>query len=379
MFKNKNEFSIKRKINVLHVIERLPLDGGAENLLLVLAKNIDRSKFNLIFCCFIDGGYVAERLVDEGFKVVCLGNHRKRYFYKKIIELVRLMKADKIDIVHTHLILANMWGAVGAYMSKVPVICKTEHGIMTDLRTNCNRILDKFYSRIIYVSKSQREIFKGETYDPLKHVVIYNAFNEDHFAINKPRENIRSLYGFSNDDIVVGIVGRLVLQKGHDYLFIACKEIKNIYRGIKMLIVGSGSEEIRLKELARVFGLDALFLSGRNDIPELMRSMDIYVQPSLEEPFGIAIVEAMYSGLPVIATGVGGIPEIIKDGETGILVPPQDSKALANALLSLIENPGLARTMGERGREVAASRFSGRRYAMDMERLYSSLVEGRRR
>jgi len=374
------------KINVLHIIEQLPIGGGAENLLWVLARNIDRNKFNLVFCCLKVEGYIAHRLKEEGFKVVCFGNYRLRHFYKKIIDIIRLIRIEQVDIVHTHLLMANIWGRIFGLLSKQPKICKSEHATYLEFWKNgilknrtsyliLDKLLDRFTDRIIYVSKVQRDIVNNGKYNPLKHVVIYNAFDKEHYSTEKTKENIRDFYGFSDKDIVIGTVGRLVSSKGHENLFKAVNGNKKDYSGIKIMVIGQGPEKSKLRELAHKFGLDTLFLSDRYDVPELMKAMDIYVQPSFHEAFGITIAEAMYSGLPVIATNVGGIPEVVKDDETGILVPPRDSKALSEAILTLIDNPEMAKSMGEKGREVAACKFTGERYARDMEKLYTSLIE----
>ena len=375
-----------RKINVLHIIEQLPLGGGAENLLWTLGRNINRNNYNLIFCCLKTGGYIAGKLQDEGFRVVCFENYRMRHFYKKMIDMIRFIKREKIDIVHTHLLFANKWGRIVAILSNHPKIFKTEHATFLKFWKNgilknrtyylmLDKLLDRFTDRIIYVSRAQREIVNNSKYNPLKHVVIYNAFDKERFSTEKTKESIRDFYGFSDNDIVIGTVGRLVHSKGHEYLFRAIHWISKEYSSIKVMVIGHGPEKSRLKELTHTLKLDTLFLSDRDDIPELMKAMDIYVQPSFHEAFGITIAEAMYSGLPVIATNVGGIPEVVKDDETGILVPPRDSKALSEAILTLIDNPEMAKSMGEKGREVAACKFTGERYARDMEKLYTSLIE----
>jgi len=377
------DLQVKERIKILHIIEQLPF-GGAENLLLVLARNIDRSRFDLSFCCLSAGGGIADRLREEGFKVVCLENYRMRHFYKKIIDIIRLIKSENVDIVQTHLIEANLWGRIGALLSRVPVVCKTEHAVLSGSWVNgalrnktysiTDKILDRFSDRIIYVSESQRKIINRDGYNPFKHVVVYNAFDKEHFTLDMSRKDIRSLHGFSDKDIVIGAVGRLVFHKGYDWLFDAVKEVKKKHSGVKMLVVGRGPEEVRLKELACAAGVDTLFLSDRDDVPELMKAMDIYVQPSLREAFGITIAEAMYSGLPVVATNVGGIPEIVIDGETGILIPPIDAGAIAKALIYLIENPHIAKKMGKKGKEVVLSRFTGEVYAKKLEELYISLL-----
>jgi len=374
-----------RKINVLHIIEQLPL-GGAENLLLVLAKNIDQEKFNLIFWCLNNEGYIADKLKEEGFKVVCFGNYRLRYFYKKLLDMIRLINSDEIDIVHTHLIVANQWGRIAALLSNHARICKTEHGSLLDVSIPgylkrkiyfiIERLLDGFTDRIVYVSKAHlRDLTKGN-HNSHKHIVIHNGFDDRRFSIDKPKDSLRQQYGFSENVIIIGIVGSLFNYKGHEYLFKAAVLVKRMYPNIKLLIIGKGPEEGRLRKLALSIKIDTVFMSDRWDVPQLLKAMDIYVQPSIKESFGIGIVEAMYSGLPVVATKTGGIPEVVQGEGTGILVPPRNSEALSEALLNLIGNPEMANRMGERGRKIAASKFSGRRYAKEMEKLYVSLLSG---
>jgi len=372
-------------INVLHVIEQLPF-GGAENLLWTLGRNINRNNYNLIFCCLKTGGYIADKLQDEGFKVVCFGNYRLRHFFKKTIDIIKLIRTEQVDIVHTHLLMANKWGRIIALLSKHPKICKSVHdgylefrkkGILNN-RTSyliLDKLLDRFTDRIVFVSNAQKEIITRGKNNINKHVVIHNAFDEKRFLINNTRAIVRNTLGFLDQDVVIGSVGRLVFIKGYNYLLKAVKEISETHLEIKVLIIGNGREKTKIKKLADTLGLEVLFLSDRDDVPELMMAMDIYVQPSIHEPFGITIAEAMYSGLPVIATNVGGIPEVVKDGVTGILVPPMDSKALSEAILYLIKNLTLAKSMGEKGQDVAVSKFTGERYARDMEKLYTSLIE----
>ncbi|MBI5408623.1 MAG: glycosyltransferase family 4 protein [Nitrospirae bacterium] len=376
----------KERINVLHIIEALPY-GGAENLLLTLARNIDRDRFNLLFCCLRSGGPIADQLKEEGFKVVCLKNYRMRFFYKKVRDLIRLINEEGVDVIQTHLIEANFLGRVSAYLSNGAAVCKTEHAFLPFLFKDCrikqklylaaDRLLDRLSDRIIYVSESQRNIVRKGKHDPARHVVIHNAVDEKRFSDHKPVKEARGLLGFTDKDIVIGTVARPVPHKGLIYLIKAVEEAKKKHGDLKLLVIGSGPEEAGLKKASRPLGKDVLFLAHRPDVPELMKSMDIYVQPSFWETFGITIAEAMFSGLPVIATDVGGIPEVVVSGETGILVPAEDSKALTNALFKLLENPALAKSMGERGRETAVSRFTGKRYAEEMERLYISLMEKR--
>lgn len=377
-----------RKINLLHIIGQLPL-GGAENLLLTLARNIDRDKFNLIIVCLNDEGYIAERIKEEGFNVICMGQSRNTH--EKLFRLMKLIKFEKIDIVHTHLYQADFWGRLISFFMKV-IVCRTEHGNIDSFKNKpfycraseylgINKILDNISHAVIYISEAQKKDF-SKIRNTNGRPIVYNAFDERGFFESKNKEYVRAYEGFSPNDILIGAVSRLTVHKGHEFLFRAMKEVTKKQKHIcaKLLVIGSGDEEHNLKELAYKLNLEKniLFFGVRKNIPDLMKAMDIFVHPSLFEPFGITIVEAMYSGLPVVATNVGGIPEIVKDGETGLLVSPRDYGALADALLRLIEDPAMARSMGENGRAEALLRFSGRRYAGDLERLYFSLIEGRR-
>ena len=376
-----------RKINLMHIIGQLPI-GGAEKLLLTLIKNINRAQFNVVVCCLDKGGHVAERIRGEGFNVICLGVEKFRFTYKIFIWLMKLLKSRNIDIVHTHLYQADFWGRLISLMVRVPIICRTEHGNVNSFKNKplpyraakhlgINQMLDRLSDAVIYTSEAQKKDFNDNGRSTDRAFVIWNGTDESRFCVSKTREYIRASNGFSSNDILIGVISRLTAHKGHRYLFEAMKKVNRIYSNAKLLVIGYGEEEHNLRKLGSKLNIESniLFLMQRKDVPELMKAMDIYVQPSLLKPFGITIVEAMYSGLPVVATNVGGIPEVVIDGETGILIPTRDSDAIKNALLKLIENPAMARSMGESGRDVALSKFSGQRYARDMEKLYVSLME----
>ncbi|MFC1678607.1 glycosyltransferase [Elusimicrobiota bacterium] len=375
-----------RRINVLHIIDQLPI-GGAENLLLTLARNIDRAKFHLIVCCLSREDYVAERIRECGIKVVCLRVPRIRYSYRKITALMKLLASERIDVVHTHLFQADFWGRLIAFLAKVPIVCRTEHGHATSHKNKpfpyrlmrclgIAALLDKRSDAVVYISESQRRDFGGSLQNNDNRHLIYNALDESLFVAPPDKDAIRGSNGFSRNDIIIGTTSRLVKHKGHKFLFEAVKAVVKRFPNVKLWVIGSGTEETALRRLSSELKMDKhiVFMGLRNDVPRLMKAMDVFVQPALDEPFGITIVEAMFSGLPVIATNVGGIPEIVENGETGILVPPADSVGLADAVIALIADPGLAERFAERGREVAAARFTGRTFSREIEKLYLSLI-----
>ena len=378
---------MNEKINVLHIIERLDI-GGAEVLLLTFAKNVDKDKFKVIFCCIDEKGSLFEAIANEGVKIVCLKPTRYIYGCKRIFALMQLIKKENIDIVNTHLHTANYIGRLVAYMMGVKIICKAEHGYTGDYRkqdiinipkyVKINMFLDRISDAIVYVSEAQLRNSSNKISNEKK-IVIYNGLDTERFEFRNDRNSTRKALGLCDEDKVIGIVSNLHKYKGHIYILSSLEKILPFYPLLKLLIVGEGPEKSSLEKYVNDLGIknNVIFLGGRKDVPELMRAFDILVVPSLFESFGMTLIEGMYSKLPIIGTNVGGIPEILKDGETGILIPPRDSEAIKNALLKLIENPALAKSMGERGREIVLSKFTGQRYAREMERLYISLLEER--
>ncbi|HDK16867.1 MAG TPA: glycosyltransferase, partial [Nitrospirae bacterium] len=354
-----------KKIKVMHIIGRLPV-GGAENLLLTIVRNTDRNRFNLIVCCLDKEGQIAEKIRQGGIKLVCLGTTRVRHSYRKIRRLVELLRHEQIDIVHTHLYKADFWGRLVSLLYGVPVICKTEHGDVNSFKNKpfyfkaaeylCfNKILDRLSDGIIFISEAQKKEFEGKRIKMKNSFLIHNGLDTKRFSSSNKRRSQDRSEKLSKNNIVIGVVARLSdRQKGQSCLLLAMRKIIERYPEAGLLVIGSGEDEGRLRDLSAQLGLDGSvsFLGVRDDIPELLAGMDILVQPSVSEPLGVSILEAMYSGLPVVATNVGGIPEIVRHGETGFLVPPKEPDALADSIIKLIDDPAMAREMGEKGRET---------------------------
>jgi len=172
----------------------------------------------------------------------------------------------------------------------------------------------------------------------------------------------------------------MAVQKGYKYLIKAIPQVIKEFPQMKLLIIGGGgvpseTTEEEIKRLVKILGLTNYvhFLGWRKDIGEILSICDLFVLPSLWEGFGLSNVEAMAAGIPVVATNVDAIPEVVSDGETGILVPPKNSGALANAILSLLKDPEKMRKMGQAGKKRAFTFFSAERMVKDYEKLYLSI------
>lgn len=169
--------------------------------------------------------------------------------------------------------------------------------------------------------------------------------------------------------------------KGHSILFYAFEQLVRDFPFLKLLIVGTGPEKKRLEEQARELGIagNVIFAGFRKDIPEVLTAVDIVVQPSLSEGFGLSIIEAMAMEKPVVASAVGGVPEIIKNRVNGLLVPPGDPIALSEAITSVLELPGLARELARSGRETVEKKFTAEAMARKTAEVYEKLVRRRAR
>jgi glycosyltransferase involved in cell wall biosynthesis len=200
-------------------------------------------------------------------------------------------------------------------------------------------------------------------------------------ALEHEGQRIRGELGIGRDDFVVGNVGRLALQKGQRHLVAAMPALLEQVPHTHLLIAGAGDLEDYLRDLALEFGVAERVhvLGARKDVPALMHAIDVFAMPSIWEGFGIVLLEAMAAGRPIVASRVATIPEVVVDGETGVLVPPGAPSALAQALGTLARDAARAKRMGEAGRERLRRQFSIEKMVGDTETLYRELLEERTR
>jgi glycosyltransferase involved in cell wall biosynthesis len=211
---------------------------------------------------------------------------------------------------------------------------------------------------------------------------VWNGVPSD-FACTDPaaRGQVRREFGIPPASPVVISVGRLDSVKGHIYLVEAAARVREAVPNARFLLVGSGPEESRLRRRAAELNMgDGLIFAGlRHDVARLLAAADVAVLPSLYEGFGLAAVEAMAAGMPVVGTRVGGLPEVIVDGETGLLVPPASPEGMAEAVIRLCRDADLRRRLGDAGRERHAQRFTLDRMIREFENIYGECLGGRKR
>jgi len=370
------------KINILHIYQNSKI-GGVQQQLLSLLKAYDREVFNPIFCCLGPKEAMSKEIETLGIEVIALNRSRYHKFSLGIVrDLYKLMKQKKIYIVRTHRYRANLYGRLAAWLSGVPVIIISLHdNYIKDVRLErkiANKILSKVTDKIIAVSESiRKDIMKYDGIDSSKILVIPNGIDIERFDPKGNFANIREEFLIKKSDIVIGFIGRIVSVKGLEYLIDALLFLKEEFKNIKLLITGEGSLLDRLYEKAKENSVNnsVIFTGRRRDIPDILSCIDIFVMPSIAEGLPNSLLEAMAMGKPIVATEVGGIPELIRNGVNGILVLPRDPGALATAIKGLIVNSQSAAKMGQAAKDLVHDNLSIKAIAQKWQSLYLSILK----
>lgn len=369
------------KTNILHVIPDLDI-GGVEIMILTLLEELDKKKYKTTVAYWLGDKRLADGVEKAGVEAIDL-KVKNGSLLRVIFRLVKLIKEKKIKLIHTYLFDADLCGFLAAKWAKVPIIISTVPSF-TFFKTKKHRfrykIMSLFFDKFITVSKAlEKYLVKYCRINSSKVTTVYCGVNLNKFNIRVEKEEINKLredFSLGENDIVIGTVGRLEFRKGHRYLLESAVRVSKVYPKVKFLLVGIGELRNELKDFAKRLDITSkiIFAGFAQDIPSALSLLDIFVLPSLDEGLGIAILEAMACGLPVIATNVGGIPELVKDGETGLLVAPRSSSALASAIIRLLADKEYATTLREAGKK-RAKQFSSKIMVEKIEEIYDYYVD----
>jgi len=370
-----------RLIRVLHVIPELPV-GGAETLIFHMARGLDRQRFAPTVCVLGEPGPMGQEMGASGIELVALRRFRRAGRSLRVLPpLTRLLRERGVGIVHTHLYHGNTYGRLAAILARTPVIVASVHNVYERVKAHrawVNRALARRTDAILAGSEAVRaDILRWDGVPRTQvHVLPYGIDPEPYLILPDPVESRKTL-GLPPDVRVIGTVGRLETQKGHDLLLRSLADLRSEGCDAVLLLVGEGRERTRLSALAAELGLgDRLqFLGTRRDLPVLFAAMDVFAFPSRWEGTPLALIAAMAAGLPVVATPVGGIPDVLKDGATGRLVPVDNVPALTEALRATLRDAATSRTLGAAAREHVLAHCSVTAMLHELEALYWSLAE----
>jgi len=343
--------------------------GGAEGVVVNLSKTL-QARGHTVVVATTAGRPFTTHLGQLGFDTRPIRLSGKLNVLAALA-LAKLARAESIEVLHAHLSTAAVAAGIAGRVTRLPVVA-TVHG-MTHV------LYYRLADQVIAVSQAVLEHLVRCGLPRRRIVVIRNGVDVRRFDDLLDKEQARGLLGLPLAAQVVGTVGRLSQAKGHQYLLQAIARLRPGFPQLRGLIVGDGEALPALLRLA-----DSLQLAGRvtfagwrEDIDVVMSAMDIYVQPSLEEGLGLAVMEAMATGLPVVGTRVGGIPELIEDGRTGFLVAPGDVLALSDAIGLLLSNGELRARLGGAARAHVRAHHSWERVAEQVELVYHSLSHRR--
>ena len=373
---------MKNRIKILYLYNHLRY-GGAEIGLLTTLKYIDRNRFDCSVVSIEKRGAVGEMIEKIGVKVTYLNTDSVLYNLTAIFRVLKILKCQRPDILHTSLFYSNFFGRMAALFlfRGRPVVITEERSMYTEKRFYhilIDNLLERMTDKIIACSRSVIDFtVRQERIPENKFYLIYNAVDSDRFNVRESKGEIKKRYHIPETDFVIGTVGSVIPKKGHKFLIEACGDLVKEIPNLKVIIAGGGENRRDLEGLARITGIaqKVQFFDFGNEIPELMKVMDVFVLPSLQEGFPRTLIEAMYMGIAVCASNISGIPEIVRDGENGFLLDPGDPAAITKKIISLYADANLRNRLGSNARKTIESGYLPRDYLESLEGLYSKLCD----
>ncbi|MFH1037255.1 MAG: glycosyltransferase [PVC group bacterium] len=373
----------KRKITVLHVIDSLPREG-AEMVVYDLIQRGDREKFRFLVCALTRGGGVADMLRAIGVPVFVLGR-RSPFDLKSFRRLLGIIRDNRVRIIHTHLFSSHLWGWAGAVLCPRCLLFRTEHN-MSEWKNAPRRLLDYILAfrtdQVIAVSEPVRRSLVSRCGIPARKVrVVANGLNLERLRkVADPAGKLAGL-GVLPGHRVVATAAALTPKKGHRYLLEAAEKILGHRQDVYFLLLGEGELRGELGETIRARGLDGrVFLLGsRPDAAEIVGLSDVFVLSSIREGLSIALLEAMALKRAVVATAVGGSSGLVRDGFSGLLVPPRDGSALAQAIERVLDDRDFADRLGRTAQNEVAAGYDIGAMVGAYQRLYRAAEKTRRK
>ena len=371
---------------ILNVVPTL-MCGGTENQFMTLGRRLDPARFDLEFACLRRWGTTFIKEIDDRciplseYPVASFRDIRTLGLQAK---LARHISRRRIQIVHAYNFYGNVFAVPPARLVAPVVIASIRDcgPYQTTMQKRVQRYACQFADCVLVNADAVKDWLIAEGYNPAKIVVIRNGVDLSRFDGPPERERIRHELGLPADTPLVAVVSRLTRLKGLEQFLEAAAILGPRFPDARFLIAGETSPHdgwylTELQNMAARLGVaDRVIFTGlRSDVAALLSSVDVAVMPSLNEALSNVLLESMAAGAPVVATRVGGTPEALVDGETGLLVSPGDSAALAASIATMLDNPEMASRMGHAARRRIADVFSVDRMVRSTQELYSDLLE----
>ena len=334
--------------------------GGAETYALTVASGLDATKYRSLMCGIDQGGALEPEVRRRGIPYHIM-NRRPGLDWRLMGRMFGLLRRERVDVIHTHHLNQLLYSVVAARLLGIRII-HTEHSVEMYKSAKLRRllrVLSVFCYRVTAIGADGEQVLRDKVGIPAgKLEVVRAAVDLARFKV--PREAAREALGLCPADRVAVIVARLSEEKNHGFLLAAFAEAVARVPNAKLLIVGDGVEQKAIEDVIVKLnlGCSVRMLGVRRDIPQVLAGADVFVLSSDREGLPIAVLEAMAAGLPVIATSVGDLPLVVKDGQTGVLVPRRGVGEMAEALVRLLGDAEQCGRMGRAGRELVQEAYS---------------------
>jgi len=368
------------RIKLLKMITNFRI-GGTERQVINLALGMDSSRIDLHLASMSRSGELlreVERLEvpQPEFRIASLYDPRTG---GQVVRLAQYIRQNLIQIVHSYGFYPNVFAVLAARLSGTAFAVasiRDTGDILPPLHRRAQRMVCRLAHCVVVNADAVRDSLVAQGYDPSNIVVIRNGIAMERFDQSSSSGMLRKDLGVPADSRLVVVSSRLNKMKGIGYFLDAAAVLAPRFPDVHFLIVGDGADRLDLERHARSVGLEkrVLFTGFRVDVPELLREATVSVLPSLSEGLSNSLLESMACSVPVVAASVGGNPEVIEHGVTGLLVPPRDSAALAAATARFLENRDLASQFGQAGRRRVTEFFSVERSVSETEQLYHRLL-----
>lgn len=353
--------------------------GGAERHIINLAGAVNPQVVEVTVCCLLSEPFVGIA-AEAGIKALNVTmNHRADF--SVVGKLASIIRENNFDIVHTHGVRANLLGRLAARQVNRKPVVTTVHSLLEKdypgfLRRQVNSITERatrgWTDQFIAVSQGLKAKLVSSGVPADRVTVIYNGIVTEEFSTPAESGGARAMLGYEPAAPLVGIVARLHPVKGHQYFLEAAQMVLEQRPEVRFVVVGEGPQRPVLEEMAKRLGIagQVTFTGFVSEVRSLMADLDLLVISSLWEGFGLTAVEAMALGVPVVSTEVGGLPEVVLHGETGLLAPPANSAALAKSMIWVLEHPEATAEMVKKASNVVCEKFTAQVMARRTEELY---------
>lgn len=347
---------INNKIIIVHVVFSLKC-GGLEKMVIDLVSELNKRGYNNSICCLDNEGELLELTTERGIDVFFM-NRQNGFDWKLIFKLAKILRKSNVDVVHTHNMGPLFYGSLAAKIANVPVIINTRHG--REKKSLYSWVWNINNKVVVISDDAKREMHKYNHIKKSRSVVIYNGVDLNKYSFDNYKSNVRKELNLDEDTYIVGTVARLSEEKDQITLINTFYDVAKVISKVRLVLIGDGPLRNKLEEYAIGLNLrdKVLFLGFRKNIPMLLSGFDVFVLSSLTEGLSLTLLEAMAAKKPIVATNVGGNPEVVVEGITGFLVPPKDTDKMSEAIITLLKNSELRKKMGEAGRKRVEDKFS---------------------